>query len=84
MNYNPNKSVLQITPAEADQAGAYLLYAIKKIKQSAGKPLTPYKHDMRPLDDAEHAMHGILSGAAALGMDLGARWGNEIDSTNHN
>jgi hypothetical protein len=83
MNFNPVKGVLQIDPDEAKRAAAYLLYAIKKIKVGAKLPLTPYKQE-NELSQADHAMHGILEGASALGLDLGARWGNEIDSTNHN
>jgi hypothetical protein len=83
MTFNAKNGKLQVSPDDAQRAGNCFLYAIRKIKESSGKPLTPYKHDMRPIDDAEHAMHGILSGAESLGLDLGARWGNEIDSTNH-
>jgi hypothetical protein len=82
MNYNPLKGVIQISPEEAKRGAEYLLYAIRKIKVAGGLPLTPYKHD-DPLSDYDFAMHGILDGAKALGMDLGGSWGNEIDSTNH-
>lgn len=75
--------MLQIPTEDAKSAAAYLLYAIRNIKQQAELPLTPYKHD-GPLSHADHAMHGILEAAERLGIDLGgSRWGNEIDSTNH-
>lgn len=82
MTFDPIKGMIQIAPDDAKRAGACLLYAIRKIKQSANLPLTPVKQE-GALTDADHAMHGIIAGASALGLDLGARWGNEIDSTNH-
>jgi hypothetical protein len=83
MTFDPIKGVIQITPDEAKRGAAYLLYAIRKVKQSAGLPLTPYKQD-GALTDADHAMHGILEAGEAMGLSLApVRWGNEIDSTQH-
>ena len=82
MTYNPVKGVMQITPEEAKSAGLYFLHSIKNIKQCAGLPLTPYKHETA-LQPADFAMKSIIDGAERLGLDLGARWGNEIDSTSH-
>lgn len=81
MNYNPIKGVIQITPEEAKSGAFAFLHAIKKIKQSADLPLAPYKHD-DALSAADFAMKSIIDGAEHLGIDLGGRWGNEIDSTN--
>lgn len=82
MNYDPLKKVIQLTPAEAEGAALYLLCAIRNVKKAAGLPLAPYKHD-KALEYADHAMKNILDGAERLGIDLGARWGNELDSTQH-
>ena len=83
MNFDPIRGVIQIPPDDAKRAAYYLLYSIRKIKQSASLPLTPYKTD-KAITDAEHAMHGILSAAETLGLKMAdSTWGNEIDSTNH-
>jgi len=82
MNYNPIKGVIQITPDEAKSGALYLLNAIKQIKKSAGIPLTPCeRNDI--LQPPDFAMKSIIEAAERLGMDLGGRWGNEIDSTKH-
>lgn len=82
MNYDPIKGVIQITPEEAKSGAMHLLYAIKQIKKTAKLPLTPYKND-KALEPADFAMKGVLDAAEKMGIDLGARWGNEIDSTDH-
>ena len=82
MNFDPLKGVVQITPEEAKSGALYLLHAIKQIKKGAGLPLTPYKNDTA-LKPADFAMKSILDGAERMGIDLGARWGNEIDSSQH-
>ncbi len=81
MTFNAKNGLLQFSPQDASAASANLLCAIRNIKRAANLPLTPYKHD-GPLGWADHAMHNILTGAEHIGIDLGARWGNEIDSTN--
>lgn len=82
MNFDPIKGVIQINPAEAKAGAHLLLHAIRQIKKSAGLPMTPYKHD-EALKPADFTMKSIIDAAERMGMDLGARWGNEIDSTNH-
>lgn len=82
MTFDPMKGLIQVHPEDAKTACLNLLCAIRNIKRAAGLPLTPYKSD-GSLTNADHAMHNILTGAEHLGIDLGARWGNEIDSTNH-
>lgn len=80
MNYNPIKGIIQITPEEAKSGALYLLDAIKQIKKSAGIPLAPHDRNVQ-LTPADFAMKSVIDGAALMGIDLGGRWGNEIDST---
>lgn len=56
-----------------------LLFAIKQIRLTAGLPLEPYARDTAALTPADHAQKAIIDAAAAVGIDLGARWGNELD-----
>jgi hypothetical protein len=53
-------------------------YAIKHIRLLAGLPLDSYKSD-GPLTDADYAMRAILEMADRLGIEMGARWGHELD-----
>jgi hypothetical protein len=53
-------------------------YVIKNIRLSAGLPLDRYESD-GPLTPADHAMRGVLEIADRLGIEVGARWGNELD-----
>lgn len=59
-------------------AGYSLIYAIRHIRDLAGLPYTKYEREGL-LSDADHAQKGILDAARALGVDLGAEWGNELD-----
>ncbi len=78
MKYHaPTKSLTVDTKAYED-ASFYFLYAMRKIRESAGLPLTAYSRD-GVLQGPDHAMKGIIDGANKLGIDLGADWGNEID-----
>jgi hypothetical protein len=61
-------------------AVSYFMYSLEHIKKMAGVPLTPYERE-GPLEHRDHAMKGIIDGAAAMGIDLGKRWGNEIDNS---
>lgn len=81
MTFNAKNGLLQLSPDDAKAASANFLCAIRNIKRAANIPLTPYKSD-GPLSYADHAMHNLITGAEHLGIDLGARWGNELDSTN--
>jgi hypothetical protein len=55
-----------------------LRFAIKQIRLTAGLPLEPYARDSA-LTPADHAQKAIIDAAAAVGIDLGARWGSELD-----
>lgn len=54
-------------------------YVIKQIRLSAGLPLDKYESESGLLSDADHAMRGVLEIADRLGIEVGARWGNELD-----
>ena len=65
------------------RAAGGLLFAMKKIRQLGELPLD--KHE-RPvlLTNADHAQKAIIDAATALGIDLGAQWGNELDLRDRN
>lgn len=79
MQYDPIKNKITITPEEAQRAAGSLLSALKSIRECAGLPLDKYERKGGFLEPADHAMKGILDAAADLGIDLGVKWGNELD-----
>ncbi|MGX1201138.1 hypothetical protein [Marinobacter sp. MBR-105] len=56
-----------------------LLLALKHIREISGLPLTAYSRDGVALDDSDHAQKNVIDAAKAIGIDLGAEWGNELD-----
>jgi hypothetical protein len=54
-------------------------YIIKNIRLGAGLPLDKYSRPNSPLEPADYAMRGLLEIADRIGIDLGARWGEELD-----
>ena len=53
-------------------------YVIKQIRISAGLPLDRYERNGL-LTPEDHAMRGVLEIADRLGIEIGVRWGNELD-----
>lgn len=60
------------------RAGVGLLFAMKMIRQLGELPLDKYERQGL-LTNADHAQKAIIDAATALGIDLGAQWGNELD-----
>ena len=55
-----------------------LLCAMKHIREASNLPLGPYKRD-GALTPADHAQKMIIDAADRIGIDPGARWGNDLD-----
>jgi hypothetical protein len=69
---------------EADKlkfAATCFMCALRDIRELAGLPLTRYERS-GALTRADHAQRAVIEGAENMGIDLGARWGNEIDVSN--
>jgi hypothetical protein len=78
MKYHAPTKQLTADIGKFELAASSFLYAIRHIRKLAGLPLTRYKQG-GPLQGPDFAMKGIIDGARALGIDLGAEWGCEID-----
>lgn len=78
MTYNPKTNTLRVRPEDMRRAHDSLMWSLKHIRLAAGKPLDSYKKE-GPLEDVDFAMKGILEAAEALGIEIEARWGNELD-----
>lgn len=79
MEYHGPTKKLTVCVTDVDCAVTAMYYAIAKIRKLAKKPLTPYKRTDGALSTADHAMKAIIDAAKSLGIDLGARWGNQLD-----
>jgi len=78
MKYHAPTKQFVIDREDIDIAAICLKQAIADIRKMAGLPLT--KHERTgPLSQADLAQKVILDAADAIGIDMGARWGNEID-----
>lgn len=78
MRYHAQTGKFTIDAKALELIALQIPYIIKQIRLSAGLPLDKYKKD-GPLTPADHAMHGVLELADRIGIDMGARWGEELD-----
>ncbi len=78
MKYHPKLKAAIIPMTHYEAVGFLLLDALVDIRQAYDLPLDKYKR-VGLLDQSDHAQRNILDIAEALGIELGAKWGNEID-----
>ena len=78
MRYHAETKKFLIDAADLEFASLSFLYAIKHIRLASGLPLDKYKQD-GPLTEPDYAMRAIIETADRLGIEMGARWGNELD-----
>lgn len=78
MNYHAPTKQFTVAVKDLEHAAGSLRYAMRHIRLMAGLPMTPHKRD-GALTSADHAQKGILDAAKALGLDMGAEWGEMID-----
>ena len=80
MKYSAIHQKFIIGEDELKRASHAILYAMKRGRILANVRLGKRKHD-GPLTDLDHLECGIIEIAKAIGIDLGAEWGYEIDLT---
>lgn len=78
MRYNAQTDCFEIKPEELKRAAGHMYYALRNVRTLAGLPLDKYEQK-GGLQPADHAQCGIINAAAAVGIYLGAEWGNELD-----
>jgi hypothetical protein len=78
MTYNAKTKNLEISTATLEKVGYDLFYALRCIRKMSGSPMDKYKSG-NILSESDHAQKAIINVADTLGIDLGAKWGNEID-----
>lgn len=78
MKFHAPTGQFTVATKDIEYAAHLFMNAIKNIREAAGLPLTKYSRDSC-LEPPDFAMKSIIDGAKAIGIDLGAEWGNEID-----
>ena len=81
ITYNAQTKNLEIPAATLERVSYELIYTLRSIREMAGLPMDKYERP-GPLEPADHAQRAVLEIAMALGITLGAKWGNEIDLRN--
>jgi hypothetical protein len=71
MKYDPLTKRITIKTDDIDRAWHNIRWAIRAIRQAAGRPLEGGPDRDGPLDDADFAEAAILKAAEAIGLDLG-------------
>lgn len=80
MMYNPKSKSIEIPQNALDMVYHELLYAIRNIRQLAGLPLDKYKKEPgEGFTPADLAQISILNAAKAIGIDMGAQRGEQLD-----
>jgi hypothetical protein len=78
MNYNANTKQLEIKLETLEIVSHELRYVLRCIRELADLPMDRYKRG-GPLSRADHAQKAVLDAARIMGIDFGARWGDELD-----
>jgi hypothetical protein len=78
ITYNAHTKNLEIPVETLERVSYELNYTLRSIRDIAGLPMDKYERP-GPLEPADHAQRAVLEIANALGINMGARWGNEID-----
>lgn len=79
MKYSPELDAMIISAEKIKRAGLFLLSAIAEIRKAYDLPLDKYERESGGLTPSDHAQKNIIDIAECLGIELGAKWGNEID-----
>lgn len=79
MEYSAIHNKLIISQDELRQASLGIMYAMKKYRQSAGLPVGKREKETGLLTDFDHAEREMICSLKALGINVNAEWGNELD-----
>jgi hypothetical protein len=79
MEYSAIHNKLIINQEELRQSSLGFLYAMKKYRQSAGLPIGKREKETGLLTDFDQAEREMICSLKALGINVGAEWGNNLD-----
>lgn len=78
MQYHALTKQFTVAAKDLEYATSLLRETIKYIRIIDGLPLTKYKRETA-LTNADLAQKMIIDAAKAIGIDMGAEWGNQLD-----
>lgn len=78
MQYHAPTKQFTVTNKDLEYVAICLRLAIRHIRLLSGLPLNKYKRESA-LTNADNAQKMIIDAAKAIGIDLGAEWGNQLD-----
>lgn len=78
MKYSHVHKSLIINQKEIELLTDNIIHAMKKYRESLSIPLGKREKD-GPLEDVDHAEKSIIEGLESIGIDLGVKWGSELD-----
>ena len=78
MRFHAPTKQFTVSAKDLEYAAMILRLAIRHIRIIEGLPLTKHKRESA-LTSADHAQKMIIDAAKAIGIDMGAEWGNELD-----
>ena len=81
ITFNAHTKNLEIPVATLERVSYELTHTLRSIREIAGLPMDKYPRS-GPLEHADYAQCAVLEIANALGINMGAKWGNEIDLRN--
>lgn len=76
--FNAQTQNLEIPLETLRRVSGELVYTLRSIREIAGKPMGKYKRE-GPLEPVDHAQRAVIDLAKAIGINLGADWGDQID-----
>lgn len=77
VKYNSKSNCMVVDLSSLKMAQLSLLFAIKQIRIMANLPLD--KHTRNVLEPSDYAQRAIIQAAEAIGIDMGAEWGEQLD-----
>lgn len=78
MQYHAPTKQFTVSTKDLEYAAMFLRLAIKHIRIIDWLPLTTHKRETA-LTSSDHAQKLIIDAAKAIGIDLGAEWGNQLN-----
>ncbi len=78
ITFNAQTQNLEIPLETLKRVSGELTYTLRCIREIAGKPMGKYRRE-GPLEPDDHAQRAVIDLAKAIGINLGADWGDQID-----
>lgn len=77
MQYHQPTKKFVVSPVQIERVADHICYALKKVREAGGLPLTPYESG--PLTASDHAQCALMDIAKALDIDLGQSQHHRLD-----